>query len=324
MRIVAALANRDHRTMSVSPFELVARDATRPLLVIGAGLDGSGTSRGETRAPDRLRELGLAARIGATDFGNLGVAIDDPTIDPDAGIRGYHALVSASRTVADAIASALSAGWRPVVVGGCCSVVPGALAGVRRHLGPFALAFVDGHLDLFDGQSSSTGEVAGMDLAIVVGHGPSELIRLGGEPPLVDQRDVIAVGDGDRQRRVALRAPGPAEIAPELRVIEAGEVIRRGPLEVGGELADNIGGGSAPFWVHFDVDVVDASAMPAVTFPVATGLSWAQVTQLLSPVLASPRLIGLSVTDYNPDLDQDGTLGERIIETLVYGLAGQS
>lgn len=278
---------------------------SRASLIIGAPLDGSGTGRGEVRAPARLRAAGLAARLGAQDFGDLAIAIDDPARDPGTGIIGYRRLVAASRTLRDAVGSALAAGWRPVVLGGCCSVLPGAVAGARRHLGPIGLAFVDGHLDLFDGRTSRTGEIAGMDLAIVLGHGPADLVDLAGEAPIVDTEDVVAIGDADHARRVAFRAPGPDEIAPGLRVIDAAAVRHAGAIPVTG-----------PFWLHLDVDAVDGAHMPAVSFPAATGLSWDDVAAILRPLLAAPDLVGITVAGYNADLDETGELAARIVDAL--------
>jgi arginase len=296
---------------------MVQSEQTRPLLVVGAPVDGSGTGRGESRAPARLRAVGLVERLAARDFGDLDVAVQDPRRDPQAGIVGYREVVIASRVIRDAVASMLAAGWRPLVLGGCCSILPGALAGVRRYLGPIGLAFVDGHLDLFDGRTSSTGEIAGMDLAIVIGHGPAALTGLDGEIPIVDPGDVVAVGDGDRPRRVSFRAPEPAEMAPELRVIDARALERDGSAATAERVLRELGGGSAPFWLHLDLDVIDGGEMPAVSFPVATDLGWEEVRALVAPLARSPRLIGMSVTDYNVDLDPDGALATRVADLLV-------
>ena len=281
----------------------------RRWLVIGAPMDGSGTGRGERRAPAVLRGHGLADRLGATDFGDLGVDVADPERDPRTGITGFHDVVHGSRVVRDGVASAISAGWRPLVIGGCCSIVPGTLAGVRRELGPIGLVFVDGHLDLFDGETSGTGELAGMDLAVLVGHGPPELTELAGAAPIVDAGDVLAVGDADGARRRQLNAPGPEAIAPSLRVIEAAALEERRE-----EVASP---GSAPYWLHLDVDVLDESVMPAVSYPTRSGLDWDALERLLEPLARSDRLIGANVTDYNADRDPDGTAGRRLADLLV-------
>src|SRR5688572_24962435 len=101
-------------------------------LVIGAPMDGSGTDRGERRAPAVLRGHGLAERLGGVDLGDLDIEVADPRRDARTGITGFNDVVHGSRVVRDAVATALSAGWRPLVLGGCCSIVPGVLAGVRR------------------------------------------------------------------------------------------------------------------------------------------------------------------------------------------------
>jgi arginase len=286
----------------------------RRWLMIGAPIDGSGTGRGERRAPGVLRAHGLAERIGGTDLGDLGVEVADPRRDERTGITGFAGVLHGSRVVRDAVATALSAGWRPLVLGGCCSILPGVLAGVRRANGPASLVFVDGHLDLFDGQTSTTGELAGMDLAVVVGHGPPELTELAGTAPIVDPGDVIAVGDADGERRRRFGAPGPEEVAPALRVIDAAAVAGEGAEVVAERVAGLTGG---PYWLHVDVDVLDESVMPAVSYPTRSGLTWEDLERLLAPIAGSPRLIGANVTDYNADRDPDGSLGRRLADLLV-------
>ena len=293
----------------------------RNWLVMGAPMEGSGTGRGERHAPRALREAGLVEAIGATDFGDLAVSIDDPERHADTGITGYADLVTSSAVLRDGVASSLSAGWHPLVLGGCCSIVPGVLAGVRNHLGPVGLAFVDGHSDTFDARTSSTGEAAGMDLAIVCGHGDRALTGLASGRPIVDPGDVVAVGDADADRRRMLGAPGPAEVIPDAHVISAEEVRRRGSARCGEDVAQLVGDGTAPFWLHLDLDVVDAAAMPASSFPVDSGLGWEDVEALVAPVAASSRLIGMSLTDLNVDLDLDGAACARVVELMTSLLA---
>ncbi|MFC6965023.1 arginase family protein [Halocatena marina] len=70
------------------------------------------------------------------------------------------------------------------------------------------------------------------------------------------------------------------------------------------------------FWIHLDVDVVDASEMPAVDCPEEDGPSFSDVAELLSRLLSSPECVGLEITIYDPDLDPTGDCADRIVECL--------
>ena len=71
-----------------------------------------------------------------------------------------------------AMMSAVAEGRVPVVLGGCCTLVPGALAGARDALGESGLAYLDGHFDLYEGETSQTGEAADFPLAAAIGLAP--------------------------------------------------------------------------------------------------------------------------------------------------------
>jgi arginase len=77
------------------------------------------------------------------------------------------------------------------VVGGDCAVLVGALAAAKECFGRVGLAFVDGHLDFFGGDTSPSGEAADTDLAFVTGYSLEGLVDLGGgTPPIVAPGDV--------------------------------------------------------------------------------------------------------------------------------------
>lgn len=266
-------------------------------------MDGSGTNRGERRAPVALREAGLAKSLGGVDFGDLPVTVDDSDRDPSTGIVGYRQVATNTALIADAVASAMFAGWRPLVLGGCCSILPGALTGVRRHSGPTKLVFVDGHLDLFTPADTRTGELAGMALAVATGYLSRDVRALSGDLPLVEPGDVLALGDADGSRRQLAGAAEASAAIPDARVFDAMAIRAVGVEVVADRTAALIDQENMPFWLHLDVDVLDGTVMPAVSFPVGGGLDWGELEVLLRPIGRDHRLAGVSLAGLNVDRD---------------------
>jgi arginase len=76
--------------------------------------------------------------------------------------------------------------------------------------------------------------------------------------------------------------------------------------------------GSA-YWLQVDVDVLDASIMPAVDSPDPGGIGAAELTALLQEL--APQAVGASITVFDPDLDPDGRYARLLVEVLTAGLA---
>ena len=286
-------------------------------VVVGAGLDCSGTGRGEAEAPAALRDAGVVAALGARDAGDVPITVDDPTRDPATGVVAVKQLRTAAAAIRVGVADALSSGDQPLVLGGDCTILIGVAAAVRQHFGPFGLVFIDGHPDYLDGTSSPTGESADMDLAILTGHGPPGLVDLGGAPPLVDPAHVALVG----HRSGALDADVAAERArlPNVMTqVDAPALAAEGGDGVGRRLAASRTG---PWWLHLDLDALDEEALPAVTYPQPGGPSWDEVTALLTALGTHPGLVGVSVADFRPDLDAEGWYARRTLALLATALA---
>ncbi len=290
-------------------------EASTGWVLVGAPLDCSGTDRGEARAPTVLRDVGLDQRSLAWDIGDADAMVDDSNRDARTGVVGFEQVVKASAEIQSAVADVLDGGERPLVVGGDCTILVGALAAVRQHLGRVGLAFVDGHADYFGGDTSPSGEAADMDLAFVTGYGPTGLVDLAGAPPIVEPGDVVLMGhradphDGGTPREVDL-------VDERIQLVDARAVRRGDPERLGRYVAERLEAQTGRFWVHFDVDVFDQEEMPAVTYPQPDGLDWGQVEALLRPLAGSPALVGLSVADFVPDEDPDGHYARRLVDLI--------
>jgi arginase len=286
-------------------------DAT---VTIGVPFDSVGRGGGTELGPATLRELALPEALGARDEGDLAVRIRGEERDPATGLVAGEDVLASTATIRAAVADALARGERPFLIGGCCAELPGALAGARDALGAApGLAHVDGHLDLYDGETSTTGEAADMPISVALGLGPAAWVEAAGGKAAAPERTAL-VGFRDRAEALADGMRLPEDLPRPPLLYGAEELRGRGVAAAGAELAARLGVG--PFWLHLDVDVLDEAVFPATDYLQPDGLDWDELTALLAPLTASAALIGASLACYNPDKDPDLTCGRRLVAAL--------
>ncbi|MEX0755636.1 MAG: arginase family protein [Actinomycetota bacterium] len=276
---------------------------------IGAPGDSVLRGGGAEGAPQRLRELGLPTAIGS-DAGDLAVTIRGDERDPDTGIISSADVLAATRTIREAVREAFGRGVRPFVSGGCCGMFPGALAGARDALGPVGLVYIDGHQDLWNGTTSTTGEAADMPLGVAIGVGPPAWVEAT-DGPGVQAESAFLLANRDHEETGEL--PDPASFGLAYRPLERVRVVR--PDVVAHEAAVALGSRPGRYWVHLDVDAIDSVLFPATDYLQPDGLTWEEVDALLTP-LVTDRMVGMSLGCFNPDKDPDGAAGRGLADLL--------
>ena len=296
----------------------------RSLIVIGVPIDSLGTPGGTEGAPAALRAAGVVAALRAGDGGDLPVRIAGTDRDPASGIVGYPSVVATCEGVRDGIEPILRAGAFPVVLGGCCSLVPGIAAALRRaDPRPPGLAYVDGHMDLYDGRTSPTGEAADMPVAIVAGLGDETLGSLGEPRPLVPPAGIalLAHRDAEEARGLGSVMPDAAGIGLDR---DCATVRRAGPARVGAEAAQRLAAACGRFWLSVDVDVLSDAAFPATPVKQPDGLALAELVALCRPLAQHPACAGLDLLCYDPDMDDADRTGARTAVDLLRGVLTES
>jgi arginase len=222
----------------------------RDVVVVGVPIDSLGKPGGTELAPAALREQGIVEILGARD----------------------------------GVAPLTRGGAFPVVLGGCCTLVPGVAAALRASdPGPAGLAYIDGHLDLYDGRTSPTGEAADVPLAVAVGHGDPVLVTLGPAVPMIEPRHValLAHRDTDEARSYGSVMPGDLGIGVSL---DCAEVQSAGLATVGAEAASRLSDAAGRFWLSIDVDVMSDGAFPTTPVKQPGGLEVEELVALARPL----------------------------------------
>jgi arginase len=198
------------------------------LALIGVPANSSGTVDGVARSPAVLRQRGLATALarhrGFTDDGDLVLPAPVPVRGPS-GLLAEDALVTMIGQVAEAVRAARRRGWFPLLLGGDCPVILGALAALQAERNRAGLLFVDGHEDAWPPQASPSGEAADCELGLALRLFDTVLSpQLRAVLPRIDPADVAAVGPRDAGE---LAAAGVASLDGQL-----GALIRPAELTV--------------------------------------------------------------------------------------------
>jgi arginase len=243
------------------------------------------TARWTHLGPARLREKGIVARLGARDLGDVAAAGYRDFRRPPGRIRNEDLVLQHVREIERVLAKEEDF---TLVLGGDCSVLLGCLAGLKRGR-ELGLVYLDGHTDFNTTETTVTGAVAGMDLALATGRGNSPLAK-----PLVRDEHVVAVGVREGTfagSKIRVASPRADEIFEML--------------------------GERDFFIHLDVDVLDPAFMPFVDSPEPAGLDPDTLTDLLAELLQNPRAAGMELTIYDPKRDHDGKGAELLVHMLV-------
>jgi len=141
------------------------------LALIGVPANSNGMVDGVARSPAVLRQRGLATALarhrGFTDDGDLALPAPVPVRGPS-GLLAKDALVTMIGQVAEAVRAARRRGWFPLLLGGDCPVILGALAALQAERDRAGLLFVDGHEDTWPPRASPTGEAADCELGLAL------------------------------------------------------------------------------------------------------------------------------------------------------------
>jgi arginase len=202
-----------------------------------------------------------------------------------------------------------------LVLGGDCSILIGIMPALKQN-GNYGLIYCDAHADFYQPEKSVTGEVADMNLAILTGRGPDILTDINQQQPYVSDEHVIHIGqrDGEETRKY-----GSQDIKNTgIKCFDLEYIINAGLADTMPKIFREMSAMDVKgFWIHFDTDVLADKENPAVDYRLPDGLSFVECGFLLEDLLATNRIVGMSVTIFNPDLDNDeGKIAQQLTQLI--------
>jgi arginase len=273
--------------------------------------------RGVDMGPGAVRYAGLAARVKrlgrvVEDAGNVPVPVRDQIAD-QAGSAYLPAVLDAcSRTYAWS-RRAVDDRVLPLFIGGDHSLSIGTIGGVT-HAQRAGVVWIDAHGDVNTPDSSPSGNIHGMPLAVLLGHGLPDLVDLGRRGAKLKPEDVVLIGvrSLDSGEKAFLKELG-------VRVFTMREIDEKGVGTVAREALERLGHVDR-LHVSLDLDSLDPREAPGVGTPVAGGLTYREA-HLLMEILADTRRVGsIDVVEVNPILDVQNHTAQLAVELVASGL----
>ena len=286
--------------------------------MIGVPLDFGASRRGVEMGPAALRIAQMAESLRTlghtvSDVGDIAVQ-QRATVPAEIAGRGFLPLITrVCEQLANETEDALSEGEVPLVLGGDHSLVAGSFAGAARYWAargePVGCIYLDTHGDLHTPETSLTGNVHGMPLAHLLGHGDERFRSIAGKSPALTPRHLALVGirDLDQPERAAIREWGiNCFTMKDIDELGLREVMRRA-IAVATSGSDRV-------WVSCDMDWVDPTHAPGVGTPVRGGATYREAQLAMEMVADTGKLIGLDIVETNPVLDERNRTAELAVQ----------
>jgi arginase len=259
--------------------------------------------------PDALLAAGLAERLRGA-----GITLDGPhEARLDASLReAGRTAVTIGRlgaATADLVAAARRAGAGALVLAGDDTAAIGVVSGLQQADGAGAaigIVWVDAHGDFNTPETSFSGILAGMPVAILAGlAGPLWREAAGLAAPVPTDRIVLTgTRELDEKEEALLRST-------EVRIVSASELRDNGALA---DAIARLGRRCSLLYLHVDLDVLDPRFVPSASTPSANGLTIAELVSVMAGVLETGKVAAVAMSSLNPGA---GARGERSVASAM-------
>jgi arginase len=299
---------------------MTTSDRKQAVRIIGIPIDLGQQHRGVDMGPVAIRYAGLSAalkKLGyhTQDAGNIDVP-GHYTLTHRGFSDRLPPIRAACEETYELARRAIRDGTIPIFLGGDHSASIGSIGGVT-HDSDCGLIWIDAHGDFNTPETSETGNIHGMALAILYGKGPQELVDVGRPGAKLKPAQVVLIGPRqlDESEKENLRASG-------CTIFTMRDIDERGMSRVIAQALEKLSD-CQHIHVSLDMDSIDPNEAPGVGTPVAGGLSYREAQLLMETISDTRRLLSLDIMETNPILDVSNRTAQ-IAVSLAASLFGKS
>ncbi|MFH1156555.1 MAG: arginase [Pseudomonadota bacterium] len=272
------------------------------------GVDMGPAAARYSRLTPRLRALGYAVE----DSGDVMVPVRDSGEDTEKS-DFLDEVVQICEQVYEAGKNAVEQKAFPLFLGGDHSIAIGTIGGVT-HKAPTGLIWIDAHGDFNTPETSPSGNIHGMPLAVLLGEGNDRLVNLGRSGAKLDPESVVLIGirDLDPRERERLKKS-------KITVYTMRDIDEQGISAIANKALMKFIH-MKRIHVSLDMDALDPAEAPGVGTPVPGGLTFREAHLLMEIVADSGKLSSMDLVEINPILDQANSTAMLAVDLTVSAL----
>lgn len=293
---------------------------SRQISLIGVPMDFGQDLRGVDMGPAAVRYTGLIARLrelghSVRDRGDVLIPIrDDAVPGPLAGNTYVEEISRICNAVYTLGRRVMKEGDFPLFVGGDHSIAVGTVAAAGAEDESIGLIWLDAHGDFNTPDTSPSGNIHGMPLAILMGEGHPDLVNVGRQGPKVLPENVVMIGlrDIDPVEKKRLKTSG-------VTVFTMRDIDEQGISTVANKAVMKFAH-MKRIHLTVDMDALDPVEAPGVGTPVPGGITYREAHLLMEILADSKKMGSMDLVEINPILDVANKTAELAVELTLSAL----
>ncbi len=304
-----------------------AKNMKKPISYIGVPLDLGASQRGANLGPSVVRIAGIQEKVFGlglefVDEGDLSVPIREMLAESERDKKFLKAIENVCSNLAAKVLQVLQNNRFPLVVGGDHSLAIGSISGTAQYYKKqnkkLGLIWIDAHADFNTDKTSTSSNIHGMPLAVLLGSGFKSLVDLVYQGPKLEGENIALIGirDLDPLEKQMVKDAG-------IRYFTMREIDERGLANVMREAMERACEDTDGFHVSFDIDAVDPIFAPGTGTPVQGGLTYREAHLALEMLADTKKAVSADFVELNPMLDHHNKTGILCCE-LITSLLGKS
>lgn len=288
--------------------------------VLGVPMDLGQMRRGVDMGPSAIRYAGVIERLQnlhytVKDCGNVAVEAREASTNANEHLKNLQAVVQTSERIRDAVEQIIQTDDFPLILGGDHSMSIGTLAAIGTHYNNLGVIWYDAHGDLNIPETSPSGNIHGMPLAVNLNLGHQELKDIGSEQAKIEPHNVVLIGarDLDEGEREIIKRLG-------IKVFTMHEIDKLGMSTVIEQTLTHLKDTDG-IHLSLDLDGLDPQECPGVGTPVIGGITYRE-SHLAMEMLADADVItSAEFVEVNPILDDKNRTADVAV-ALIASLFG--